>query len=399
MLKLPFIISFIATISGVMTLTGQITDQRNGSAEYIRPSRLTYAAERVEAAFHQNKLHLDHYPLYLLIEGLIRYNQAEGDSLGIEIALIHAENAGWRILDEGEIPPRGDFSYLPYWIYLTKKDERWIEKILNQNRNYDKSIQRSQEGAILFHHPRCSHPSHYPHCEPGPGREDFDALLIDALQNFTFRMAVTGKLANETDYFREAVEQYRIYHSILRNPETGLWHQGRGWLDDKRALSPGAWSRGHGWLIRGMVNLLQILPPDSKEAKTMIVMLEELAQALHKVQLPSGMWSCLLDRDSSVSPPESSGTALIAGNLALAVAEGWLPEEPYAKVALAAFEVLPDFVTQDGKVLSVSPGPGPLWETEPWEKQRFPPGNEHGAFAIIFASLGEVLLNKALNMH
>ncbi len=38
---------------------------------------------------------------------------------------------------------------------------------------------------------------------------------------------------------------------------------------------------------------------------------------------------------------------------------------------------------------SVSPGPGPLETEAPWQVHAFPPGDEHGPFAILFAALGQ----------
>jgi rhamnogalacturonyl hydrolase YesR len=219
--------------------------------------------------------------------------------------------------------------------------------------------------------------------------------LIDALQDYSFRMAVTGRLTRDPSCYRKAVEQFTLYHDLVRYPETGLYSQGRGWLDDPEALSPGAWSRGHGWLIRGMVDTLIVLPPKSDAAATLKGHLAELAAALLAVQQPSGLWPCLLDRAPDLSPPEVSGTALIAGNLAIAVAGGWLPADPYARSARRAFSALPAFVEPGGTVRSVSPGPGPLSETGPWSVKAFPPGDEHGPFAILFAALGEWELSQS----
>ena len=142
-------------------------------------------------------------------------------------------------------------------------------------------------------------------------------------------------------------------------------------------------------MIRGMVDTLLLLPPESEEAAEMRGYLREVADALLEVQQPDGMWHCLLHRPAADSPPETSGTALIAGNLAIAVASGFLDREPYTEAAKRAFAALPEYIDADGTIRSVSPGPGPLSEVEPWAVERFPPGDEHGPFAIFFAALGE----------
>ena len=98
------------------------------------------------------------------------------------------------------------------------------------------------------------------------------------------------------------------------------------------------------------------------------------------------MWPCLLDRNPAESPEETSGTALIAGNMAIAISQGWLPEIPYTKAVRKAFAILPEFVEDNGRVLYVSPGPSPVWEVDPWLIDSFQPGDKHGPFAIIFAT-------------
>ncbi len=52
------------------------------------------------------------------------------------------------------------------------------------------------------------------------------------------------------------------------------------------------------------------------------------------------------------------------------------------------------YVNEQGVVRSVSPGPGPLSEEGPWAVEAFPPGNEHGPFALLFAALGAHLMES-----
>ena len=143
-----------------------------------------------------------------------------------------------------------------------------------------------------------------------------------------------------------------------------------------------------------MVETLRYLPEDSAEAAELRVYLEELADALLAVQQPDGMWPCLLHRPPGASAAEFSGTALIAGYLAVAVADGMLRGQRYEAAARRAFETLPAYVGRDGLIRSVSPGPGPLIEEGPWMTDAFPPGDEHGPFALFFAALGEQLLEE-----
>jgi unsaturated rhamnogalacturonyl hydrolase len=204
-------------------------------------------------------------------------------------------------------------------------------------------------------------------------------------------MARAGALSHDNAYFAEAARQLRLYRSLVRDPQTGLWHQGRGWINGQpEAISPGVWSRGHGWLLRGLTAALAVMPRDSAEYREMQQTLVELTDALLARQQPSGMWHCLLDRPPTASPAESSGTAMIATALARASREGTLSGDKYRDAARRAFQALPAYVDAAGVVLSVSPGPGPLESETPWLVDSFPPGNDHGTFALMFAAAESV---------
>lgn len=338
------------------------------------------AALRVAATLQNGTVTLHGYKMSLAREGLLRWGRASGREALVNWTFEVAAAEGLR--PGGPLNDRRDpFNCLGFWLYHVDGEEAWKPGLIEQTAAYRKSVSRSPEGAV--EHPR------------GTRRGGGQAMLIDALQDYSSRMAMLGRLAGDESAFEEAVLQHRIYRAVVREPDTGLWRQGRGWSTDRNELSPGTWSRGHGWLIRGMVDTLILLPAESAEAAEMRRYLKELADALLKVQQPNGMWHCLLTRPPSQSPPEASGAALIAGNLAIAVRHGFLPAEPYTSAARRAFERLPDFVDENGVVHSVSPGPGPLSEEAPWMVDRFEPGDEHGPFAIFFAALGESLLNEA----
>ncbi len=56
-----------------------------------------------------------------------------------------------------------------------------------------------------------------------------------------------------------------IFRNILRNPETGLWQQGRNWGKDTGFISPGHWNRGQGWVLKRMVDSMDYLPAGNVE--------------------------------------------------------------------------------------------------------------------------------------
>ena len=364
---------------GLILLLASAVTAGADESRRVSPTDLSKGADRVAQAMADGRLSLHAYKKDLAWEGLLRWGRASGrDDLVLQ-AQQAAAGSGLTPGSDANFR-RGPFNCLVFWLWQVSDDPRWLPGFVEQTRQYAAEVSRSPEGAI--EHAR------------GKKRGGGHAMLIDALQDYSSRMAMLGSVTDQPPHYREAVRQYRIYREVLRDPDTGLWSQGRGWLDDRSRLSPGAWSRGHGWLIRGMVDTLLLLPPESDEAAEMRGYLQELADALLEVQQPDGMWHCLLHRPAADSPPETSGTALIAGNLAIAVASGFLDRERYADAAKRAFAALPAYIGEDGVIRSVSPGPGPLSEVEPWAVERFPPGDEHGPFAIFFAALGEERLRQ-----
>jgi len=340
-------------------------------------SPLQSAAVRVAEGLEHGTVPPHSYKGSLALEGLLRWAEASGREDWERRAFAMAAERG---LTPGSPANRrrGPFNCLVWWLYRASGDEVWLPGFVEQTKAYREEVARSPEGAI--EHPRSA--------KRGGGQ----ALLIDALQDYASRMAMLGVATGDASAFEEAVRQHRLYRAVVRDPESGLWCQGRGWMEDPRELSPGHWSRGHGWLIRGMVDTLLLLPEGSDEAAEMKRYLRELADALVAKQQPGGMWHCLMNRPPDESPPEVSGTALIAGNFGIALGAGFLEGEEYEQAARKAFAALPEYVREDGVVESVSPGPGPLSEEEPWMVDEFEPGDPHGPFAMLFAALGEAVM-------
>ena len=363
-------------IAAVVVMAGTVEPVRARDA-----SPLQVAADRVFRAWDEGSIELNGYRRDLALEALLRLSMT-GSADEYREGVLAAVSRGGPTPGQRISYRAQPFNVLTFELYRSTGDRRWLAGFVDESRRYWDEIPRTAEGAMT--HPR------------GERRGGGYAMLIDALQDYASRMAKAGWISGEQEFFEEAVRQFRIYRGVLRDPKTGLWSQGRGWLPDQPdALSPGAWSRGHGWLIRGMVETLRYLPEDSAQAAELRGYLEELATSLLAVQQPNGMWHALLHRPASDSPAEFSGTALIAGYLAIAVAERMLRGQQFEAAARKAFEVLPKYVGEEGIIRSVSPGPGPLMEEGPWMADAFPPGDEHGPFALFFAAVGERLLDQS----
>jgi len=267
-----------------------------------------------------------------------------------------------------------------YALYRATGNEDYVNPYVSETRRMMKEVKRTPEGAVMLHHKDKT--------------KEGDYVLIDYIQEYCSRVARAGALTGDTLFFKEAADQYEIYRNMLRNPETGLYSQGRGWLPDSMELSPGAWSRGHGWLMRGIVPAMEAVPFQSTYYCRLQAVLEEMADALLKVQDEDGMWHQLPHLPFDKSYPESSGTGMIAYNLAVAYKKGFLTDEKYRDAALLAACELKKYVTEDGIVLGTCVGPGPLRSIDNYLNNPAKPDDHHGPQALIYGMLAEIILSS-----
>ncbi len=269
-----------------------------------------------------------------------------------------------------------------YALLKATGNDDYINPYISETVRMMKEVKRTSEGAIQLHHKDKT--------------SEGDYVLIDYIQEYCSRVARAGSLKGDTLFFKESIDQFKIYRSLLRNPETGLYSQGRGWLPDTTELSPGAWSRGHGWLMRGIVPAMEAVPFQSSYYYRLQTALKELADALLKVQDENGMWHQLLHLSFDKSYPETSGTGMIAYNLAVAYKKGFLKDEKYRDAALLSANELKKYITDDGVVLGTCKGPGPLRSIENYLNNPAEPDDHHGAQAIIYGMLAEIILTEPL---
>jgi rhamnogalacturonyl hydrolase YesR len=310
------------------------------------------------------------------IEGSDKYGNNYEVELSYE-ALIYLglcnEKIESYLKSEGMLDP----SFAKDWIYQEFHDAAypWFESKGQLSefkaaylQSTDKWIQeavRRESGTIVYHGPQALLGS-----------------LIDMLQAYMLRLCRAAVLSNDRQYAEEAVNQYRLYKKELRNPISGCFHQGKGWLEND-AISPSPWSRGQGWIVHGLVHCLPLLQswPDLQEE--LRANFEELLSDLLKWQTASGFWNQLIDRPAE-SLPDTSGTALITESLILGVKNGYLIGDKYQKSAEQAWEVLKQQVDEDGFVDQACKGPGTIWKIEPWLNTRAPNGEPHGIFSMLF---------------
>lgn len=312
------------------------------------------------------------YTLDLSMESLLVYDSYTGEQNYMPDIL--------EILKKRNIDPVDTINYRlqPFCSlnYLTGKlsgDSRWFTGYISESyRMYNEAV-KSQEGAIMLNH------------------KGGNYVLVDYLQEYASRLARTGHLTSDTLLFEECVSQFGIYEELLRDAETGLWSQGRGWCEDTTKLGEGAWSRGHGWLLRGLVTSMQVLPAVYRDRLEPV--LQRTADALLMVQSESGMWHILLHRDPKESSPDVSGTGMISYYLAIALQEKWINadfREPLTK----ATQAIKTHIGEEGEIYNSTMGPGPLCDDDEYINYVPEVDEKHGFQGVVYAMIAEDMLKK-----
>jgi rhamnogalacturonyl hydrolase YesR len=271
------------------------------------------------------------------------------------------------------------FTCLHFETYLRTGDRKFIADFPEKAYRFREMLTRDADGAVCF-----------------PVRPETKRILADMLQAYAVLMARAGWLTGDQSFFIECMNQYRIFRDILRDPSTGLWHQGRNWSGTPGTLSPGYWNRGQGWVLRGLVDSLDYLPEGSVYSEVLQGILKNFVTALIPHQDLRGMWHQLTDHPGSW--PETSGTALIVHHIYKAFHRGWLPRDPYLAIAEKAINALLGFVRKDGTVMNTSLGTAPLQSMEGYLYRPAVPGDPHAAGTMLMACAGPYLARRPVTM-
>jgi rhamnogalacturonyl hydrolase YesR len=203
--------------------------------------------------------------------------------------------------------------------------------------------------AQLAAHPRTSegafwHKQRYP-----------NQLWLDGVYMGMPFLAGVGVMEGDDHKTEEAVREFEIARSHLRDPQTGLyfhaWDEAKqqSWADPETGRSRYVWARGLGWYAMALVDILDVIPPDDTELRAPILeIIPELAESLVQTQDATGVWFQIMDMpDAPGNYREASASAMFTYFLAKAINQGTLPEsfKPAAEKAYAG--LVNEFVSVD----------------------------------------------------
>lgn len=156
------------------------------------------------------------------------------------------------------------------------------------------------------------------------------------------------------DYVQDEAKTQKIYDDVVlqfdliqkhsRDEKSGLLYHGwdesreQRWANNETGNSKHFWSRGMGWYSMALVDVLDFLPENHPGRERIILYLNQLAEAITKVQHESGLWYQVLDQgDREGNYLEATGTSMFTYAFAKGANKGYLPTK-YLKIAEKSFE-------------------------------------------------------------
>jgi rhamnogalacturonyl hydrolase YesR len=215
---------------------------------------------------------------------------------------------------------------------------------------HDDPKYRNAIGALsaqMADHPRTSegafwHKKRYPH-----------QLWLDGVYMGMPFLAGVGVMEGDDHKVEEAVREFSIARSHLRDEKTGLYYHAwdeaktQKWADPKNGRSRYVWARGLGWYSMALVDVLDVIPEEKSALRApLLAIIPELAESLVRTQDATGTWYQIMDMpDEPGNYREASASAMLTYFLAKSVDKGYLPDS-YGGAARKAWAGLVDeFVT------------------------------------------------------
>jgi rhamnogalacturonyl hydrolase YesR len=185
-------------------------------------------------------------------------------------------------------------------------------------------------------------------------RPQKNTLWLDDLYMSVPALAQAGKLTGEKKYFDDAVKQVLQFSKRMFNKELGVYMH--GWVEGMQVHPEFHWARANGWAIMAMTELLDVLPKNHPNRKTVLEQLQAHIKGLASYQSDRGLWHQLLDKNDSYL--ETSASAIYTYCIAKAINKGWIDKMAYAPMCLLAWNAVASKVNVIGQVEGTCVGTG-----------------------------------------
>ena len=196
------------------------------------------------------------------------------------------------------------------------------------------------------------------------GCEDWEerGVWIDEVSIVTPFMLFAGMALKEQKYVDFAVRQCLDIYDLLRNPDNGLVHQAKGFIDGTGRITEDHWSRGNGWGLVGLTELVQYLPKDHPERERVEQYFVKHVNAIIRYQGENGLWR--QEITEPLSWFDSSGSGLILYGLGVGIRQGLLQDVCYRSAfekgidGLTKWCMTDNFATYSSSTGCLCPGTG-----------------------------------------
>ena len=196
---------------------------------------------------------------------------------------------------------------------------------------------------------------------------------------------------NDSLMLKDAILQVDNFNAHLWDDKAKLfWH---AWYEETGSVAGYYWGRCNGWVMRGTVDLLDCLDPESEDFQRIRGYLQRQVDGIRPLQQKSGMWRNVLNKKSY---EETSCTAIFAGCIAHAIRNGWIDTE-YSEMAIKAWNALKAKYIEDGQLNKVCVGTGIMDSVKGYATRPTKDGDTHGAGLILTAGMEILALQEFLS--
>lgn len=156
--------------------------------------------------------------------------------------------------------------------------------------------------------------------------------------------------------FDEVAKQILLMDRHSYDEPSGLFHHAwdekrqQTWADPKTGRSPCFWGRAIGWYAMALVDCMDHLPSDHRDADAVRDVLKRLAEGAVRYQdATSGVWWQVMDQPKREGNyQEASVSCMLLYSMAKAIRQGNLPRETYLPVVEKAYAgVIREFIRTD----------------------------------------------------
>jgi unsaturated rhamnogalacturonyl hydrolase len=174
-------------------------------------------------------------------------------------------------------------------------------------------------------------------------------VLVDSLYHVPAFIAACAEMFHDDRLYDEAVAMWRDHSAALSlSGRPLLFHNYDHGSGRRRGY---AWGRGNGWALLGLLDLLELVPPQHEAHPEGSEALRRLAGAIMSLQDESGFWRTLLDDRESYL--ETSTAAFFGAAITKAVRLGLL-SDTNSDAAGRAWNALLSRIDDEGGVFGTS---------------------------------------------